>query len=173
MAEFENVLGPANNNEYLSSGASDELFPDSSMQIKQNLDNNRAAFSISMLNPDADKPDDIKIEAFEIKAFSNDNCQGDIVCQNFTKDPPATFEDPETLGQVPAPPEGNGWTAAPKTHDNGVLAGLIARCGCDTENVKSYQITVHVELTFTDEQGVSTKQTMSFNFCFECTVKKN
>jgi hypothetical protein len=171
MAEFETVLGPADSNGYSSSGASDELFPDSSMQMKQNLDNDRAAFSISMLNPDADEPDRLKIEAFEIKAFSNDGCQGDIVCQNFTTDPPATFDDPEALGPDPAPPEGNGWTAAPRTHDGGVLADLIARCGCDTENVKSYQINVHVELTFTDQQGVSTTQTMSFKFCVECAVR--
>jgi hypothetical protein len=158
MAEFTDVLGPAPQKGYESSGGTDEHFPDMSATMERNLDNDRAAFAVSNLNQQADLPTSVKIEALEVKGYSQTGCAGNEVCTDYVSPTAAELDPPQRYAN------GKGWFCEPKKHDNGELDGLIARCGCSTRGVKSYQVRIHVKATYADG---STQDHVS-KICMEC-----
>ena len=158
MAEFNDVLGPAPQNGYAASGGTDEYFPDMSAKMKQNLDNNRAAFSVSTLSQQALLPTSVKIEALEVKGYSQAGCAGNEVCTDYKSPTSAELEAPHRFAS------NTGWFCKPKKHDNGELNGLINGCGCSTRGVTSYQVRIHVKATYAD----GSTQDHVLKMCFEC-----
>jgi len=158
MAEFNDVLGPAPQKGYESSGGTDEHFPDMSATMKRNLDNDRAAFSVSNLDQQADLPTSVTIEALEVKGYPQPGCAGSEVCTDYVSPTTAELEAPQRYAN------GKGWFCEPKKHDGGALARLISGCGCSTRGVKSFQVRIHVKATY---QNGSTQDHV-FTICMEC-----
>ena len=163
MAEFNDVLGAAPQNGYASSGGADDIVTDAAAKMKQNLDNDRAAFSVSNSNAQADLPSSVIIEALEVKGYSQDACAGNEVCSKFVSPTAAELEAPQRFAS------GTGWHSEPKKHDDGALAGLISGCGCTTQGVRSYEVRIHVKAKYANGPD----QDLLFKICMECHRAKN
>ncbi|MEM1412510.1 MAG: hypothetical protein AAGH19_09130 [Pseudomonadota bacterium] len=161
MAEFSDVLGPAPNNGYASSGGTDEYFPDLSIVMKQNLDNDRAAFSVGNLNVQSTLPKSVVIEAIEVKGFTQARCKGEEVCTDYSTLAPRMLLEPPRRHA-----SNTGWYCDPRDHDDGALERLKEGCSCKTRNVESYQVTIYVKTTEKDD----TTQDHVFKICMECRV---
>jgi hypothetical protein len=120
--------------------------------------NGKATFRLTTTG--GQPPTSATVTRFVVTGFDQTGCRGRAVCsQNALLANPVPFRRPtrNRSGTSFFDPGGS---------DNGILEGLLRRCGCSTRGVGSVQIEVQVRV---DPQPVPPSD-LTFVFCEECTV---
>lgn len=160
MPSFEDVLGPGEISKSGSSVSDDPGDRSGVLVMGTHSTNGRSSFRLVLYDLDF-KPTAASVTRFVVTGYSADHCSGEVQCtENALPANPISFSPPQSNNY------GHYFFAA-NAHDNGILTGLLAQCGCDTAGVHSVKVIVQVEVIPSPDPPVD----MQFEFCFECRLE--
>jgi hypothetical protein len=156
--DWDRLLGPGERTES-SSGSSehDAAGREGTVIIRRRKKKDgRAIFEIFMqAKPAGFAPTGAEVVRLEVEGFNGQDCSGRKKCAQQSPLPP----NGKLLRLAP----GSKYTFEPADSDNGILSGLLAKCGCHLEGIESYKIYVEVQFVPANPQG-----TLRFAVCYPC-----
>ena len=140
---WDKLLGPGHETESSGGSGSDGKGHQGTIVIRRRINKQRSGRAIFEVflegKPAGFAPAQAEVVSLEVEGFAGLECSERKICAQFGQLPP----NAGLLKLVP----GSKFTFEPAGHDGGVLSGLLAKCDCAKEGVKSYKIYVEVEFT--------------------------